>query len=286
MFVPNGHCCMHQVSNLSGLNEKLNRLAHKLRSENASLQTALEQAAADRKALEAAAALESSRAETSAVVSVAAAHSGRVVDEVVGLVAQQQQLVALVCELREDLLGLVVGEDQGGEMTKVAAAAEAAKTSLLDSGPLAVLGQPEPPASLMHLSTVDASDNAAGSPSGSGNRGAVLAPAGPAGVVPRSHCSRLCGPELAPAGVAGDIAPQDSSTTSSSTGATTISCNPAAAAAAAQAASGCSAEAADSCSPLPMGSCSLAGPQVLHLKSVRGGVDAALAATVADTLLL
>ncbi|WIA32043.1 hypothetical protein OEZ86_002895 [Tetradesmus obliquus] len=84
-----------EVTSLSTLNERLNRLAQDLRAENSNLQGALERAAAERKSLEAAAALQAAHAQSGALVEVAAAHSGRVVDEVAGLALGQQQLVAL-----------------------------------------------------------------------------------------------------------------------------------------------------------------------------------------------
>jgi hypothetical protein len=100
-----------QLTTLSTLNERLNHLAQGLRTENSNLQGALERAAAERKSLEAAAALQAAQAQSGALVQVAAAHSERVVGEVVELARGQQQLVALVCELREDLLGLVTDKD-------------------------------------------------------------------------------------------------------------------------------------------------------------------------------
>lgn len=100
-----------QVSSLSALNERLTRLTHSLQAENSGLQGALDRAAAERKALEAAAALECKRAETSAMVGVTADATGRVVGEVEQLSRGQQQLVALVQELREDVMGLVAKQE-------------------------------------------------------------------------------------------------------------------------------------------------------------------------------
>lgn len=100
-----------QVSSLTALNERLTRLTQSLQSENSGLQGALDRAAADRKALEAAAALEVKRAETSALVGVTADATGRVAGEVEQLSRSQQQLVALVQELREDLMGLVAKQE-------------------------------------------------------------------------------------------------------------------------------------------------------------------------------
>jgi hypothetical protein len=100
-----------QLTSLSTLNERLNHLAQGLRAENSNLQGALERGAAERKSLEAAAALQAAQAQSGALVEVAAAHSDRVVGEVAELARGQQQLLALVCELREDLLGLVTDKD-------------------------------------------------------------------------------------------------------------------------------------------------------------------------------
>jgi hypothetical protein len=88
-----------QVASLATLNERLSKLASGLRVENSGLQGALDRAAAERQCLEAAAALASCRAQASA--------SERVVAEVAGVSRGQAQLVALVQELREDLMGLV-----------------------------------------------------------------------------------------------------------------------------------------------------------------------------------
>lgn len=109
-----------QVSSLTALNERLTRLTQSLQSENSGLQGALDRAAADRKALEAAAALEVKRAETSALVGVTADATGRVAGEVEQLSRGQQQLVALVQELREDLMGLVAKQEgaQGEQGTQ------------------------------------------------------------------------------------------------------------------------------------------------------------------------
>lgn len=101
----------HEVSSLTALNERLTRLTHSLQAENSGLQGALDRAAAERKALEAAAALECKRAETSAMVGVTADATGRVVGEVEQLSRGQQQLVALVLELREDVMGLVAKQE-------------------------------------------------------------------------------------------------------------------------------------------------------------------------------
>eukprot|EP00775_Hariotina_reticulata_P005233 gene5233-5469_t len=105
-----------EVAALSALNEKLTRLAHGLRDENAGLHSALDQAAYERKSLEAAAALEHSKAESSALVGAAAAHHQAVLQEVSDLARGQQQLVALVCEVREELLGLVGDQASGSIM--------------------------------------------------------------------------------------------------------------------------------------------------------------------------
>jgi hypothetical protein len=119
-----------QLTSLSTLNERLNHLAQGLRTENISLQGALERAAAERKSLEAAAALQAAHAQSGALVEVAAAHSDRVVGEVAELARGQQQLVALVCELREDLLGLVSDKDVVTDMLVTATTASAVSAEL------------------------------------------------------------------------------------------------------------------------------------------------------------
>lgn len=101
------------MSSLTALNERLTRLTQSLQSDNSGLQGALDRAAADRKALEAAAALEVKRAETSALVGATADATGRVVGEVAALSRGQAQLAALVQELREDLMGLVARQEGG-----------------------------------------------------------------------------------------------------------------------------------------------------------------------------
>ena len=122
------------MSSLAALNERLTRLAQGLQAENSSLQDALDRAAADRKALEAAAALEVKRAETSALVGVTADATGRVAGEVEQLSRGQQQLVALVQELHEDVLGLVAQQQEA------AAAATAAQTGAAPPGTTAGAG--------------------------------------------------------------------------------------------------------------------------------------------------
>lgn len=254
-----GCCCCKQVSSLSTLNDKLNRLTQKLRLDNTSLQNALQDAAAERKALEAAAAIESSRAATSAVVHVAAAHGERVVDEVVGLAAQQQQLVALLCELREDLLGLVMGAEHRATAAEVSSTAE-------------VPG---------NMPTNDGSADDLAVCSG-GRRSCVAA--APAGYID-STCvireSSTAEPCLSTSSCSkGNIASSNSCSGATFSG-TAAAPNSSVVGSSAMSAAAQYKKAA--CSPAPTGPLD---PQLRQLKSVRSGVNAALAATVADTLQL
>jgi hypothetical protein len=109
-----------QVSSLTALNERLTHMAKDLSSQACSLQASLDRAAAERKSLEAAAALEVQRAKSSSALLLLGGNAQsnadatqRVVGEVEALSKGQQQLVGLLQELREDLLGLVAQGEAG-----------------------------------------------------------------------------------------------------------------------------------------------------------------------------
>lgn len=102
-----------RLADLSAVNDRLGRIVAGLQADNTHLQAALERASAERKALESAAALEAARAAAAAASGAAAAAGERVLGEVGGLARTQSQLLSLVCELREDLLGLVGGSSSG-----------------------------------------------------------------------------------------------------------------------------------------------------------------------------
>lgn len=228
-----------QVTSLSTLNERLNRLAQDLRAENSNLQGALERAAAERKSLEAAAALQAAHAQSGALVEVAAAHSGRVVDEVAGLALGQQQLVALVCELREDLLGLVAHKDDAdadNASVLVSTAASAASAELAD----ALAAGSSSGAALGWLAGA-AEEQAAAAAAANTAEAKQLRSCSPSSAAAADEANGDAGKELA--------CVANGSSSSSSSG---VLCKPAG----------------------------------LRLKSVRGSVDAALAASIAGTLQL
>jgi hypothetical protein len=222
-----------QLTCLATLHERLNRLAQDLRSENTNLQGALERAAAERKSLEAAAALQAAHAQSGALVEVAAAHSERVVDEVVGLARGQQQLVALVCELREDLLGLVANKDEADVL--VTTAASAASAELAD----ALAAGSSSCASLGWLGCAADEQTAAA--------------AAAAESAAEAKQVRSCSPAVAAVAEAdGESGQEDQSIVNGSSSSSGVLCK----------------------------------PPLLRLKSVRGSVDAALAASIAETLQL
>lgn len=134
------------MSSLTALNERLTRLTQSLQSDNSGLQGALDRAAADRKALEAAAALEVKRAETSALVGATADATGRVVGEVAALSRGQAQLAALVQELREDLMGLVARQEGDSQQGVEGAGALAVAGKEEGSDELSMLGEGGGPA--------------------------------------------------------------------------------------------------------------------------------------------
>lgn len=95
-------------------------MAKDMSAQACSLQASLDRAAAERKSLEAAAALEVQRAKSSSALLLLGGNAQanadatqRVVDEVEALSKGQQQLVGLLQELREDLLGLVAQGEAG-----------------------------------------------------------------------------------------------------------------------------------------------------------------------------
>jgi hypothetical protein len=261
------HCCCVgeclQIAALSALNDKLTRLAHGLRDENSSLHSALDQAAYERKALEAAAALEHSKAESSALVGAAAAHHDAVLQEVGDLARGQQQLVALVCEVREELLGLV------GEHHEAAAA----------SGSI-MLGHVGEPDSSGLLPWLNVNPSARCQDDSLGNCGSDQADA--SGMFNGSHKPAVLY-ELVSGSTRADDADAGLATLFSTTADSNgrLPLQQEAAAEGAERWAGSKAEAAAPAGPLCEGTCSLR-----RLNSVKGNVTAALAATVSDALQL
>ncbi|KAF8071106.1 hypothetical protein HT031_001188 [Scenedesmus sp. PABB004] len=225
-----------ELAGVTAMNDRLGRLAASLRSENAGLQGALDRAAAERKALEAEAALEASRAGAAAAAAAAEAQGRRVLAEVAGLARSQAQLVSVVCELREDLLGLVAAEAQPPGASR--AASSSAKH-------------------LVSFSLDDLAASGAFAASFDDDAGLAAAAAAPAG---GGFAAAAAAP---PPGCDGSASSADSLTLGAAG----------------------SAALAESCGELAVLSSSSSG-KLPRMTSVRGTVDAALAATIADTLQL
>jgi hypothetical protein len=246
------------VSSLTALNERLTRLTQSLQSDNSGLQGALDRAAADRKALEAAAALEVKRAETSALVGATADATGRVVGEVAALSRGQAQLAALVQELREDLLGLVARQEGDTPQQGVEAGAP---------GVVTVAGKGEGSGEVQLLRTEGRNaqqGEAAETVSVSGQQGHVLG------------------------GCTEDEGEAASNSSSSSSTDSTIQLDVPQLQKQQGPSSSRQGEQSRSAvlSPQDSGAVSPRGPPAVRVSSVRGGVQAALAATVSGTLEL